>query len=94
MDVPGIAAALRIIPVMATVISQYIVRNSPIPLITIKLPLSTRAPFTPETLHGEAAVLAKILRRATLPEGPNLPRRAMQLAKQMKMEMRAELGRC
>jgi hypothetical protein len=26
-----IAAALRIIPVMATVISQYIVRNSPIP---------------------------------------------------------------
>ena len=44
----------------------------------------------PETLHGDAAVLAKILRRATLPEGPHRPRRATQLAKQMKMEMRAE----
>lgn len=37
------------------------------------------------TLHGDDAVLAKILRRATLPEGPR-PRRAMQLAKQMKMD--------
>lgn len=37
------------------------------------------------TLHGEAAMLAKILRRATLPDGPR-PRRAMQLAKQMKMD--------
>jgi hypothetical protein len=75
---------------MAIFNSYFDITSVKVPLL--HPPLKTAAP-PPETLHGEAAMLAKILRRATLPDGPR-PRRAMQLAKQMKMEMRAELGRC
>lgn len=68
------------------------VQHSPrFPLVAFGTCLTIPHPV-PETTRGDAAVLAKILRRATLPEGVRRPRHAMQVAKQIKMERSGAAG--